>query len=119
MLRRQLASATILAAILVLACESPTLPLPPPELPSQEAGVDADHIVLIAQCGGAQPAAVIVIVNTNPAVSGEQAVTGSLANSCGAWEAPNVYAHNGDVLEVTQEYGGVLSSAELVTVQVP
>src|SRR5271166_1426303 len=86
------------------ACASPTLPLPPPEAPTLEAGADVDHIKLVAGCGGAESNAVIVIVNLNPAVSGDMAVSGALANNCGAWDAV-VFAHSGDTIDITQEFG--------------
>jgi hypothetical protein len=98
------------------ACESPTLPLPPPEAPTLEAGSDINHIKLVAGCGGAEPNAVIVIVNLNPAVAGDMAVGGALANDCGAWDAM-VYAHVGDTLDITQEVGETWSLPETVQVQ--
>jgi hypothetical protein len=88
----------------LLGCESPTLPLPPPAVPAQSAGPDADHVALSTTCGGAEPNALIVIVNTNPAVAPDEAVGGSIANGCGAWNAI-VYAHVGDYLQITQEFG--------------
>lgn len=88
----------------VLACASPTLPLPPPELPTVEAGADLDHVHLTADCGGVEANAVIVIINENPAIAGDLAVSGALASSCGKWDA-TVYAHKGDALNITQESG--------------
>ncbi len=98
------------------ACDSPTLPLPPPEAPTLEAGSDINHIKLVAGCGGAEPNAVIVIVNLNPVVPGDMAVSGALASNCGAWDAM-VYAHSGDTIDITQEFGETRSLPE--TVQVP
>jgi hypothetical protein len=91
-----------LAMLLGLACASPTLPLPPPELPTQTVGVDADHIVLSADCGGAEANAIILIVNENPTLRGDQAVSGSIASACGKWDAV-VYAHMGDRLDIVQQ----------------
>jgi hypothetical protein len=91
-----------LAMLVGLACASPTLPLPPPELPSQSQGVDADHIVLSTDCGGAEANAVIVIVNENPTLRGDQAVSGSIASPCGKWDAV-VFAHTGDRLDILQQ----------------
>jgi hypothetical protein len=56
-----------------------------------------------------------VIVNTNTAVPADEAVSGSIANGCGAWDA-NVYAHIGDYLEITQEYGTTKSTPIAVQV---
>jgi hypothetical protein len=101
---------------LALACASPTLPLPPPEIPSQAEGTDADHIVLSAGCGGAEPSAIIVILNENPALRGDQAVSGTLASPCGQWDAV-VYAHAGDTLAITQESGNLTSEDAIYTVR--
>jgi hypothetical protein len=102
MVRRMLAVSFL--GLLAVACASPTLPLPPPEDPTIGPGVDADHVKLSVPCGGADPDALIVIVNNNPSVPGDEAVTGSIVSSCGSWDA-TAYAHSGDVLEITQEIG--------------
>jgi hypothetical protein len=101
--------------VVVAACASPTLPLPPPEAPTLEAGADANHLKLVAPCGGAESGAVIVIINTNPALAGDLAVNGSLVNACGAWDAV-VYAHTGDALDITQEFGQTRSPPTVVLV---
>ena len=102
MLRRLLAVG--LLGTLAIACASPTLPLPPPEDPTIGPGPDADHVKLVVPCGGADPAALIVIVNTNITVPGDEAVTGAIVSSCGSWDAI-AYAHSGDFLDITQEIG--------------
>jgi hypothetical protein len=100
-------------------CLSPTLPLPPPEAPTLEAGTDADHVKLVVGCGGAESNAIIVIVNENAAVPGDLAVSGARADNCGAWDA-DVYAHSGDELDITQEFGNVVSTPAVIQVpQVP
>ncbi|HEX3769433.1 MAG TPA: hypothetical protein VHV30_01150 [Polyangiaceae bacterium] len=99
-----LAKIFALPFLLAPACASPTLPLPPPELPTQSAGVDADHITLSAGCGSVENGAVVVIINQSPQVAGDKAVSGALASSCGQWDA-SVFAHSGDLLEVTQLAG--------------
>jgi hypothetical protein len=99
----------------LLACASPTLPLPPPEDPTISAGADADHVRLGVPCGGADPGAIIVIVNTNSTVPPDQAVSGSLVTGCGAWDA-TVYAHSGDFLTITQEIGTERSQPAVVEV---
>jgi hypothetical protein len=98
------------------ACLSPTLPLPPPEAPTVEASTDADYRKLVAGCGGAEPNAIIVIINANTAVANDLAVSGSRADDCGAWDAL-VYAHTGDTLNITQEFGNTESTP--TAVQVP
>ncbi|HEY3819000.1 MAG TPA: hypothetical protein VGL81_17645 [Polyangiaceae bacterium] len=104
---RRILAVGILGA-LVCACASPTLPLPPPEDPTIGPGPDADHITLSVPCGGADPAALIVIVNENPAVPDNEAVSGAVVSNCGSWDA-TTYAHSGDVLDITQEVGTVRS----------
>jgi hypothetical protein len=88
-----------LAGVLGLAsassCLSPTLPLPPPEAPTLEAGSDADHVKLV--------------------VPGDLAVSGARADDCGAWDAL-VYAHSQDELDITQEFGETRSTPEVVQV---
>jgi hypothetical protein len=98
------------------ACLSPTLPLPPPEAPTIEPGTDLDHVKLVADCGGAQANAVIVIVNSNSAVANDMAVSGARTSDCGAWDAL-VYAHSGDALNISQEVGD--TSSPPTVVQVP
>ena len=115
MSRRWLAAATFVA--LVLACASPTLPLPPPEAPSVEV-VDSMHVLLTAACGGAEDYAEIQVKNlghtdpTAPTVN----ENGTSTSSCGAWQI-KVFALTGDALSITQEYGSSVSPA--VTVCVP
>jgi hypothetical protein len=116
MFRRLLAVGPFLA--LAVACASPTLPLPPPEQPVLGPGADADHITLTVACGGAEAGALIVIVNTNTTVPGDQAVSGAIVNSCGGWDA-TPYAHNGDYLDITQEIGTEVSQPLVLQVQVP
>ena len=110
--------AAALAMLCALACESPTLPLPPPEAPIQSPGVDADHIKLTASCGGAQDGAIILIINQTleNADAGEQAVGGSIADGCGAWVAM-VFAHTGDLLAILQEEGTQTSDATIYMVR--
>jgi hypothetical protein len=122
MLRRRLvgfaaaAVASALAALGGAGCESPTLPLPPPALPTVAAGPDANHVRLSSTCGGVEAYALVVIVNENIAIPGDEAVGGSIADTCGAWDAI-VYAHKGDVLDVTQEQGTNASTPVRVLVQ--
>jgi hypothetical protein len=99
------------------ACVSPTLPLPPPEAPMQTEGVDAAHIKLSAGCGGAQDGAEIIIVNQTLELSvPDQAIGGSFASECGAWDA-QVLAKTGDVLAITQESGTLASGATIYNVR--
>lgn len=85
--------------LLAISCASPTLPLPPPEAPTQTEGVDAEHVQLSAGCGGALDGALIVIVNLN--IAPDMAVGGAIATDCGSWDS-SVLAHSGDALTITQ-----------------
>jgi hypothetical protein len=117
MLRRLLAVGPLVVfALAGRGCASPTLPLPPPAVPGVLPGADADHVRLVAPCSGAEGGAIIVVVNQNPAVANDLAVSGARANPCGAWDA-TVYAHKGDVLDVTQEFGTTASPPTTVQLQ--
>jgi hypothetical protein len=117
MLRRLPAVGPVVAIVAAaLGCMSPTLPLPPPAIPSVLQGPDADHVRLASGCGGVESNAIVIIVNENTAVPGDQAVSGSMADGCGKWDAI-VYAHSGDVLHVTEEVGTIGSPPTVVQVK--
>ena len=101
----------------LLACASPTLPLPPPGYPSVGAGEDADHVVLASPCGGVQPGATVVIINDNTSLPSSERGTVSFADECGAWSA-EVYAHAGDWLDIWQEWGTSKSDSVPVLVSI-
>ncbi|MDP9152227.1 MAG: hypothetical protein M3O36_20065 [Myxococcota bacterium] len=98
-----------------LACASPTLPLPPPSIPSVSRGADADHVVVASACGAVEPNAIVIVQNTRPTVPGDLAVSGARATGCGSWDA-TVYAHAGDYLELWQEFGTSVSTSTFVVV---
>jgi hypothetical protein len=102
---------------MLVACLSPTLPLPPPTTPDITAGVDSAHVTLSSPCGGVEDGAEVVVTNTNPTVPGGDAVGGAIATDCGAWGPTPIYAHSGDVLSITQQVGNQTSTP--VIVQVP
>lgn len=113
MVRRLLA--VVVGGALAVACASPTLPLPPPEVPTISQG-DKDHVHLAAGCGGVQGGAIVVVENRNTSVANNQRVTATLASGCGAWSL-DAFAHTGDVFDITQVSGG--QSSQATTVQVP
>ncbi len=114
MLRRLLAVAP-LAALVLAACDSPTLPLPPPVAPTITPGADATHFKLTALCGSVEGGATVVIENTDTALPNDQRISGTLASTCGSWDAI-VVANRGDVLNITQDDGSVVSSPEVIQI---
>ena len=104
-----------LVAALALACTSPTLPLPPPALPSYSVGVDAGTFRL-SSVDGAEPNALIVIINRNENLPRGKRVSGTFADERGSWDAV-VVAKVGDVLDVFQESGTTRSPGTTFTVR--
>ena len=100
----------VFAAIVVLAlaaCASPTLPLPPPAIPSTT--LEADGRVTLRSDHGVEPNALVVILNHNESLPLNQRVAGTLADTEGTWEQ-TVIASPGDILDVTQEFGSMRSA---------
>jgi hypothetical protein len=116
MLRRVRRAAIVSTALCVCAasCASPTLPLPPPDEPVFSPSTQTGRIHLHSS-GGAEPNAIIVIVNEDTTVPLEQRVTGTEADGTGTWDA-DVVATSGDVLDISEEYGDVKSASTEVMV---
>jgi hypothetical protein len=113
-LRRALAVLTV--GLAILACVSPTLPLPPPAIPSfSSQGVPVGEVEL-QSVGGAEANAVIVIYNQNPTVPLDKRVGGAQADGKGSWDAV-ITGSTGDFLEITQQSGTSVSPS--TTVQIP
>jgi hypothetical protein len=85
------------------ACASPTLPLPPPQIPIVSASTTAGYVHLASR-NGAEPNAIIIIVNQNPALANDRRVSGTQADANGTWDA-EVPAATGDVLAVSETVG--------------
>jgi hypothetical protein len=100
------------ASLACLSCDSPTLPLPPPMAPTVTAGSDANHFKLTSACGGVEGGVTVIIENIDTTLADDQRVTGTLASPCGSWDAI-VYGNRGDVLNITQDDGSVVSSPEV------
>ncbi|HLK38270.1 MAG TPA: hypothetical protein VKU41_16015 [Polyangiaceae bacterium] len=113
MLRRVFAVGRSAGIAVAIGCASPTLPLPPPEVPAQEIA-DADHIKLVAGCGAAEANATIVVENQH--APADQAVGGAIASDCGSWDA-TVFAHSGDALTIIQLFGATSSLPTVVQVR--
>lgn len=98
-----------------LSCLSPTLPLPPPASPIISSGSAPDTFKLTS-LNGAQPNALIIIVNRNESLARDKRVSGTIADESGSWDA-TVIAKVGDSLDITQESGTASSPATTVTVR--
>jgi hypothetical protein len=104
-----------LGAALALACTTPTLPLPPPAAPVISNGTEPDTFRL-SSVNGAEPNALIVIVNRNEDLPRNKRVSGTIADPSGSWDVI-VTAKVGDVLDVSQEAGSTRSPGTTVTVR--
>lgn len=98
-----------------VSCTSPTLPLPPPAAPIISTGTEPDTFKL-ASIDGAEPNALIIIVNRDETLPRNKRVTGTIADGRGSWDA-TVIAKLGDVLDISQETGSTHSPGTTVTVR--
>lgn len=104
----------LVACVVLVACAAPTLPLPPPGAPVVEA-TDTPDVVRLVSVRGAQPDAVVLVVNENTSLPRATRVAATLADEAGSWSL-EVAARPGDRLDVSQEYEGVRSSGTSVRV---
>ncbi len=110
---RSWAGALLLGAM--LACTSPTLPLPPPSLPT--IGTTSEPLVYrLSSERGAIPNALVVVVNRSTALSPEDRVNGTIADAEGSWEL-TLKASPGDVVDLSQEDGTTRSPSTTVTIR--
>ncbi|AKV02165.1 hypothetical protein AKJ09_08828 [Labilithrix luteola] len=105
----------ILALTVGAACTTPTLPLPPPASPSIVEGTEPGTFHL-SSTNGAEPNALILVVNRNEAVPRDRRVSGTIADTQGSWEL-DVPATSGDLLDISQESGTVRSPTITITVR--
>lgn len=110
---RTLLVAGVLACL--SGCTSPTLPLPPPALPSITVGAEPNTFHLQSD-RGALPNALIVVVNGNVSLPRHERVTGTLADDQGSWEL-DVPGFPGDVIDISQEDGTTRSPTTTVTLK--
>ncbi|CAN5577809.1 hypothetical protein BH09MYX1_BH09MYX1_52540 [soil metagenome] len=109
MLRRRFFCLLLVVPLaLAAACNSPTLPLPPPALPTMSASPEPGKVHLSSD-DGAEPNAIIVIINTNPNVGRDRNVGGATADAQGSWFT-DIYGADGDVVEISQEFGTTKSA---------
>jgi len=104
-----------LASAVVLACTSPTLPLPPPASPTISVSSEPGKFRL-SSINGAEPNALVIVVNRDDALPRNQRVSGTIADEQGSWEV-DVIARVGDVLDISQESGATRSPGTTVTVR--
>jgi hypothetical protein len=101
------------AAAILFACTSPTLPLPPPALPTVMAGASPTSYHLKSE-RGTLANALVVAVNRDTSLTPEERVSGTIADSNGSWEM-DVVGKPGDVLDLSQESGSDRSATIDVT----
>lgn len=103
-------------AVACAACTSPTLPLPPPVAPTVTSGSTPDTVKLTAGPGGAEPNALIIVVNRNTDVPRDKRVAGTIADPQGAWDL-EITAHPNDTLDISQELGTTGSQGTTIVVR--
>jgi len=102
----------VLCASIALACTSPTLPLPPPVAPSISTGVEPNTFKLTSD-KGAQPNALIIVINRNEALPREERVNGTIADDQGSWEV-TLKGTAGDFVDIAQDSNGTRSATTTV-----
>ena len=102
MVRRLPAVSMLAVGAFAAGCLSPTLPLPPPEVPTQQM-ISSTQVALTSGCGGVQNGARVLVTNDSEAEPGTGGKIGveAQATSCGSWGA-TIFARSGDFLSVTQ-----------------
>lgn len=96
-------------------CMSPTLPLPPPEMPSVTQGSEPNRYVLAGRQGSAEANAFIITFNLNPTLARDQRVAGTQADELGQWRV-EIWAKPGDRVDLTQEVGTSRSPSLSITI---
>jgi len=86
--------------LLALGCTSPTLPLPPPEAPTESAGADPQTVILVG--AHATPGGLMIVVNENTNYATPAAA--AIVKSDGTWTA-TVNAVKNDVLQIYEQVG--------------
>lgn len=113
MVRRVFAVVSLVVA--GIACASPTLPLPPPEVPTIGPGAMAGQVHL-SSTRGAEPNAYILVTNQAANLPVNERAQATEADGQGSWQL-DVWAKTGDVLQVQQISGEETSPS--ASVQVP
>ena len=100
-------------AVLV-ACTSPTLPLPPPALPTISVSETNPQAYHLKSEQGTIGGALVIAVNRDTTMKPEERVSGTIADGDGTWEM-DVLGKPGDVLDLSQESGSARSGSIDVT----
>ena len=103
-----------LFVLVAAACASPTLPLPPPAIPSVVPAGDGQ--VTLSSEHGVEPNAIVILYNHNDSLPREKRVAGTLADPEGTWDQ-TIYAAPMDTIDVSQEFGTMRSAT--TTFQIP
>ncbi|MFO0642835.1 MAG: hypothetical protein U0183_26640 [Polyangiaceae bacterium] len=114
--RRLLLASSAVAVLGVAGCVSPTLPLPPPELPAVSQGTAPGRYVLSGAKGAALADAFVIAINESARLPRDQRVAGTQADPDGSYRI-ELYASPGDRIDLTQERGNERSPP--VSVQIP
>lgn len=88
------------------------MPLPPPVAPSISAGAEPNTFKLSSQ-NGAQPNALVIVVNRNESLTREERVNGTIADEQGTWEL-TVKGAVGDFVDISQESDSTRSASTTV-----
>lgn len=104
-------------AALMLGCMSPTLPLPPPAAPQEEAGAPAGMVKLHG--ASLPPSSTVIIYNLNPqtgeVLDDTQKVTATLVRDDGTWDA-TIFALKGDTVTIYDIEEGEWSPSTTYTI---
>jgi hypothetical protein len=101
MVRRPPTVWLLAAGLLGVGCLSPTIPLPPPAIPTQQM-LSSTQVLLTSDCGGVQNDAQVTVTNPKrPAPGGDVIGVVAQASGCGSWSA-QIFAETGDALYLTQ-----------------
>ena len=103
-----------LALAFASACAAPTLPLPPPATPSVRE-LAAGRFLLVGE-RGAEPHAIVVIYNRNPAMTLADRVEATEADAEGSWRQ-EIAASPDDIVDIWQE--GESTRSPPITIKLP
>jgi hypothetical protein len=115
-LRMGLSLAAVCA--LLVACVSPTLPLPPPLYPTVDTSDVPSGKVRLSSVDGAEPYAIIVTYNGAGRLPANERVFATEADGGGSWSLV-IFAASGDYVQVTQQLDGETVISDPQVVQIP